>query len=137
MTPERFRTLLEACGAEFRRWPEAEREAGRRLAQRTPELGALLFEAARLDGWLDAHAVADPPPALAARIVSGAPGHQARRAWQWLWPGAGLAGIGLAGSLAGAFAVSIALRAPGAASVPDWVERGSAFSELSPDWSEE
>jgi len=136
MTPERFRTLLDAYGAEFRRWPADEREAARSLAQQAPELHALMADSARLDDWLDDHVVTAADTYLVERIATGAPA-PARQPRYWLWPGAGLAGIGLAGGLAGAFAVSIALRATGPGLAPDWPERGTAFSELSADWSDE
>jgi hypothetical protein len=136
MTPERFRALLDAHGADFQRWPVAERADAEALARDTPALRALQVDAAGLDGWLDSHAVAGASPALLARIAAGAPRGKLRGVPSWLWPGAGLAGVGLAGSLAGALAVSVALRAAPSAT-PDWVERGTAFGELSADWSEE
>jgi hypothetical protein len=101
---------------------------------------------ARLDEWLDAYAVSIAPgDPLVARIVASAAlaaggtpaAPPAVPRWRWLWPGAGLAGIGLAGSLAGALAVSVTLGAANPRAVPDWPERLSAFSEPSPDWSEE
>ena len=36
MTPERFRALLDSCGADLRRWPEAERDAARALLASDP-----------------------------------------------------------------------------------------------------
>lgn len=137
MTPERFRTLLDSYGADLRRWPQAERESARALsAQDLPELRQALIEAARLDGWLDDHAAPVPDAAQMRRAIAGAPAAATRPQRAWLWRGAGLAGIGLAGSLAGAFAMSFALRSstpPGL----DWPERATAFTEASPDWSTE
>lgn len=67
----RFEHLLEAYGADFRRWPEQEREAGARLAARHPDLHAL---AQALDASLDL--VGDETPfsdLLARRILMKAP----------------------------------------------------------------
>ncbi|MEP6790549.1 MAG: hypothetical protein ABI907_04215 [Ramlibacter sp.] len=146
MTPERFRTLLEAYGTDFQRWPQAERESARVLAtQSLPELREQTANAALLDGWLNSHTLTAADETLARRIAATAPVApitQATPWWRlswgmpWLWPGAGLAGIGLAGTLAGAFVVSVALRGAGP-NAGDWPERGTAFSELSADWSEE
>ena len=36
MTPERFLALLDSCGADLGRWPEAERDAARALLERGP-----------------------------------------------------------------------------------------------------
>jgi hypothetical protein len=140
MTPERFRTLLQAYGAGLQRWPDAERAAARTLAQqRAPELQPLLDEAALLDHWLDSHTVPPPDAALLDRVVAGAAesGRSARRGRRsWWWLGVGLAGIGLAGSLVGALVVSIALRSITPSAV-DGPERATAFSALPADWSEE
>ena len=42
MTPERFEHLADAYGGDLRRWPEAEREAARRLLDNRPDLAARL-----------------------------------------------------------------------------------------------
>src|SRR5260221_14201847 len=103
MTPARFSQLLEAYGADFRRWPETERASAHALvAQGSPELRRQLAEATQLDGLLDSHTVAAPEMQLVERIAAGMaqPGSTApgARRWRtrWLWPGASLAGIGLA-----------------------------------------
>ena len=95
---------------------------------------------AQLDDWLATAHVAPPGDDLVRRIVASAPSAPSTPWWRTalLWPGAsiaGLAGIGLAGSVAGAFAVSIAIGAtmPGA----DPSERATAFSAIPADWSEE
>lgn len=138
MTPDRFRFLLDAYGAGFENWPQAERESARALAAAAPELRAELVDAAQLDAWLDGHAVAEPDAALMQRVLAGAPGRPKRARWSgwshWLLPGAGLAGIGLVGTLAGAMAVSIALRTMTPRLDGDWIERGSAFSRDLPYW---
>jgi hypothetical protein len=70
------------------------------------------------------------PRRRSARLGAGWPG----RAW---WPRFGLTITGLAGALAGAFVVSVALRqAPPAAAV-DWQTRGTAFGEIATDGSDE
>ena len=146
MTPERFLVLLDAYGADLRRWPESERAPARALVEQDlPELRRRLAEAAALDGWLDAHEVAAPQDALARRVIAGATtsglppaaSRRPRRHRRWWWPGAGLVGAGLAGTLAGAFVVSLALR--GVVPPPDmeWLGRATAFSDPSADWSEE
>ena len=146
MTPERFCTLLDAYGTDFHRWPKAERGPARALiAQSMPELRQRLAEAALLVVWLDNYTVAMADDALTRRIVDSAGARKLTSAvpgwpqWQvhWLWPGASLAGVGLAGMLVGALAVSIALRGAAHPSAVDWSERGTAFSEPSPDWSEQ
>ena len=160
MTPERFCALVDACGADFNRWPEAEREAGRALAATgSRELDERLKAAALIDGWLDSHVVAEPDAALVARIAAratGASGASAdetpagtarnpptprARQWPlWLWPGIGFAGIGIAGTLAGALGVSAILQlvpASAPTATMDFPERVTAFSELPADWSEE
>ncbi len=143
MTPERFRSLLDACGADLRRWPEAERDAARVLLSRDAGSRAAQGEAAMLDRDLDAHWIAAPAAALIEGIVAAAPAFlpgAPASAWRRLpafWPRAGWALTGVAGALAGAVVVSIALGDGGAAAATDWQKRGTAFSERAADWSEE
>ncbi|GAB7537545.1 hypothetical protein AB4851_06975 [Burkholderia sp. 22PA0099] len=111
MTPERFRIIVEAYGADSRRWPDAERDAARAWAgTHREQAGALLAEAAELDGWLVGDTIAPASSALIERIVGTAPA--ARRPWTrgrlW-WSGAAVVGIGAAGALAGALTMSAAL----------------------------
>ena len=100
----------------------------------------------RLDAWLASDRIDAPSDELTRRIMASAPlaASKARMNepwWRttWLWPGAGLAGVGLAGTFAGAFAVSIAIGAmsTGAAPSLDAVERATAFSAVPADWSDE
>jgi hypothetical protein len=144
MTPERFRALLDAYGADPRRWPEAERDAARAFA--ATDAAALRVgrdAAAMLDRGLDAHEVAGADAALIERIVAmgpstiRAPRAAPARPRQWLWPRAGWALTGLAGALAGALVVSVALGERSAAAAIDWQRPGTAFTERSADWSDE
>jgi hypothetical protein len=65
--------------------------------------------AATLDGLLDRHRVAAPSSALIGLILSSSPqpGLLWSRAKLW-WSGFGLAGVGLAGAVTGALALSLA-----------------------------
>ncbi|EMN1925675.1 hypothetical protein RVV18_000018 [Burkholderia ambifaria] len=109
MTPERFRTIVAAYGSDARRWPQDERAAAEAWAQAHPrDALAALDDAAELDAWLMQDTVAPPAPALVERIVASAPAPQrARRRGKVWWSGAAFAGVGLAGALAGAVAVSM------------------------------
>lgn len=109
MTPERFRTIVAAYGSDARRWPRDERAAAEAWAQAHPhDALEALDDAAELDAWLMRDTVAPPVPALVERIVASAPAPQrARRRGTVWWSGAAFAGVGLAGALAGAVAVSM------------------------------
>ncbi|RQR38072.1 hypothetical protein DIE23_03950 [Burkholderia sp. Bp9143] len=109
MTPERFRTIVAAYGSDARRWPQDERAAAEAWAQAHPrDALEALDDAAELDAWLMRDTVAPPAPALVERIVASAPAPQrARRRGKVWWSGAAFAGVGLAGALAGAVAVSM------------------------------
>ncbi|WP_175852864.1 hypothetical protein [Burkholderia anthina] len=109
MTPERFRTIVAAYGSDARRWPHDERAAAETWAQAHPrDALEALDDAAELDAWLAQDTVAPPAPALVERIVATAPAPQrARRRGNVWWSGAAFAGVGLAGALAGAVAVSM------------------------------
>jgi hypothetical protein len=145
VTPEHFSKLLAAYGADIGRWPEAERDVARAMVVRDPaELRAQLSDARQLDAWLSSEIVEQPDAVLEERIVATAPirtdlppAKPQRRRMRWLWPGAGLVGAGLAGSLTGAFVVSIALHSAGAASQVDWPERASAFGSAFTEWGDE
>ena len=109
MTPERFRTIVAAYGSDARRWPQDERAAAEAWAHAHPrDALEALDDAADLDAWLAQDTVAPPAPALVERIVATAPAPQrARRRCNVWWSGAAFAGVGLAGALAGAVAVSM------------------------------
>jgi hypothetical protein len=141
MTPDRFRVLLDSCGADLRRWPAAERDAARALLASDPAaLRAAHAEAALLDRDLDAHEVAAPAAALIDRIAGAAAAAGRTRSW-WrvepFWPRAGWALTGVAGAVAGALVVSVALGDSYPAAATDWQKRGTAFTDRAADWSEE
>jgi anti-sigma factor RsiW len=90
MKPSRFHHLLQAFGAELRRWPADERAAAQRLMQVDPTCRAACTEAARLDALL-AEDAASPLPsgeeeAIAARlqreVMAAIPGRP-RRSSAW------------------------------------------------------
>jgi hypothetical protein len=79
MDRERFEHLLDAYGADFRRWPSETRAAAAAFAAQDPEAAALLSEARSLDRVLDtAREAGAPSPGLAARILAQAPRAAAR-----------------------------------------------------------
>lgn len=112
MTIERFAALLDAYGANSRRWPAIEREAAQSLIAADPRARALLAETEALDAVLDADPAPHVSPELRARVLAAAPTpSQARRwalaAWARLWaPGAGLAAAAVAGVMFGAVLAS-------------------------------
>lgn len=97
MTPERFAALAAAYGGSIDRWPEAERRAARAYLADHPEAGTMLDVEATLDSSLALWTVPGPGAALAGRIAASATkgGKTVLRVPLWL------AGIGLAGALAG------------------------------------
>lgn len=149
MTPERFHTLVETYGADARRWPERERAEAEVWADlHREQADAWLAEAAELDEWLARDRVAAPARALVERIVAGAPRPRVASAvlggfiGGW-WPGAAFAGAGLAGGVAGAFAVSLLLFGSLSGGVSDRVSSGrsdpgyltTSFGRTGSDWS--
>ncbi|CAG4887886.1 hypothetical protein [Paraburkholderia saeva] len=139
MTPERFHTIVDAYGADPRRWPDDEREAATAWAALHPHEGdAVLAASADIDAWLDSQTVAPPDYALQQCVVASAPARRPlrihRRMW---WSGAAIAGVGLAGGLAGAFAVSFFLVTgePPPAHELSWLT--TSFGGSSADWSGE
>jgi len=112
MTPQRFAQIVDAYGADPRRWPEGERASACAFAAACPhEAQPRLDAAAALDACLAADTVEAPGRALQRRIVASA--HVPTRGWatgarstRWWLPGAALAGAGVAGLVAGAMAMS-------------------------------
>ncbi|CAG4901724.1 hypothetical protein [Paraburkholderia saeva] len=139
MTPERFHTIVDAYGADPRRWPDEEREAATAWAAlHRHQADAVLAASADIDAWLDSQTVAPPDYALQQCVVASAPARRPlrihRRMW---WSGAAIAGVGLAGGLAGAFAVSFFLVTgePPPAHELSWLT--TSFGGSSADWSGE
>jgi len=150
MTPERFHTLVEAWGADPRRWPERERADALAWARaHRAEADATLEAALELDAWLARDRVAPPSRVLIEQIVASAPvpvptraktPSNRRRFW---WSGAAFAGVGLAGALAGALAMSLMLPgnpAPAAYGTFEAHESsylGTSFGGSGADWGDE
>ena len=107
MDAGRFAALAESHGSHLQHWPAAERAAATAFAS-SPEGEAILQAAAQLDSMLDRYAVPPPSADLHARIVAAGTAGLAprRRARRW-WLGLGLAGVGLAGALAGTLAIAM------------------------------
>jgi hypothetical protein len=110
MTSERFLALVDAWGADARRWPEAERAAARAFAAANPGIALpALAEADAADALLHASRVASPSMMLRDRVIASAAGAglKARREGRrWLDRlsiafGAGWAAAACAGVAAG------------------------------------
>jgi hypothetical protein len=139
MTPERFQTIVEAYGADPRRWPEQERAAAEAWAAlHRDEAQTMLSGSAGLDAWLGSHSVAPPDRELEQRIVASGPKPRAPRLRRMVWwSGAAVAGVGLAGGLAGAFVVSFFVLTGAASPVHELSYLTTAFGGSSADWSGE
>lgn len=113
MNLERFRQIVDAYGADPKRWPAEEGGAAQAFAAENPKLcRPVLDEAGKLDVWLATDKTEPAGPALTARIVASAPmDRMARPGRRFIWSGLGFAGIGFAGALAGALAVAVLLPA--------------------------
>ncbi len=75
MNAERFSQLVEAYGADARRWPLAEREAAEAFRKTRPEEAArLLAEAEAVDALLDAAPRPVVSAALRERVLAAAAG---------------------------------------------------------------
>lgn len=73
MDRERFEVLLDAYGADFRRWPADARAAGEAFAAANADAAGLWREAQALDRALNLAADAPDTGALASRILATAP----------------------------------------------------------------
>ncbi|MFM0142904.1 hypothetical protein [Paraburkholderia sp. RL18-085-BIA-A] len=138
MTPERFHQIVQAYGADPRRWPLQERAAAEAWASsHRAEADAVLSDAASIDAWLAADNIDPPGMALQQRIVERAPLRRPaarRRLW---WSGAAVAGVGLLGGVAGAFAVSFFVLTENALPLHESSYLTSSFGGTSADWSGE
>jgi alkanesulfonate monooxygenase SsuD/methylene tetrahydromethanopterin reductase-like flavin-dependent oxidoreductase (luciferase family) len=101
MTPERRQQLLDAYGADVRRWP---------LSERTDALPTQVDD---LDALLDAWAAPEVSPALRARVLASAPRPRSAQFWRpWIAAlSASLAAACAAGIMFGVFLAQPALRA--------------------------
>ena len=103
MNRDRFLEIVEAYGAEPRRWPAHERAAALAYREADSEAAAVFTQAAALDAVLDESRPIAPSAALRGRVAAGAP--RPRRApprLGWWAPGAGLVAAGVAGLMFGA-----------------------------------
>lgn len=108
MDARRFESLLDAYGAEPRRWPADERRAAEAFVA-TAAGRVSLAAHLELDHWLDTSKRPQPSTALREAVLARAPRPgfwNAAAAWlgparAWA-PGAGLVAAGLAGVLFGA-----------------------------------
>lgn len=107
MDAGRFAALADAYGGALHRWPPAEQAAAVLFAE-TEQGRAILRRAGRLDAMLDRHRVEAPGAALHRAVVARAATEvrQERRRRFW-WLGFGLAGVGLAGAVAGLALVTV------------------------------
>ncbi|MFM0204991.1 hypothetical protein PQR53_34805 [Paraburkholderia fungorum] len=139
MTPERFHQIVEAYGADPHRWPQQERAAAERwAAAHRVEADTALADAVSLDAWLSADKLEPPGMALQQRIIGSAPVRRPsspRR--RWWWSGAAVAGVGLLGGAAGAFAVSFFVVTGTVPQVHESSYLTSSFGGSPADWSGE
>lgn len=129
MDAQRFQTLVDAYGAEPRRWPARERAEAEVFARTAG--GQAVLEAERaLDDELDAWAAPAPSHALRSRVLAAAPQPRSSMSfagrWTPLWaPGAGLVAAGLAGVLFGAVLSGPANTAGDTSAESLWAEAGA------------
>jgi hypothetical protein len=129
MSRERFETILDAYGADPRRWPGGERAGAQAFAAADAGAPALLAAAADLDGLILGGGPAPAGDRLREAIIASARIRPIRRRTLW-WAGAGL-GAALAGAAAGALTVGVL--APGIGgelSIDQAAGASTAFSDL-------
>lgn len=101
---QRLRELIEAYGAQPRRWPERERDAALRLLDDSPQARQWLARARATDALLDGVGAVPAPVALRERLLARTPQRRGLRATlTGLWHDLGgwqLAGPALAAGLA-------------------------------------
>ena len=101
MDEARFAELVEAYGAEARRWPDAERARALRYLVANPAARARRLDEGDLDALLDAWLIDEPSAALGARAMAARPRPRLRPGAVWL-SGVGLAAACVLGLLVGA-----------------------------------
>ncbi len=79
MDLKRFEEIVDAYGAEPRRWPEGERRAAEAFATGREEARAILFAARQMDVALESAVQPIPSAALRERILAAAPKRRMRR----------------------------------------------------------
>jgi len=148
MTPERFRHLTNAYGANRERWPETERaDAEALLAQGDPHVRAALEQARALDRILAMHAVAPPSAALRRQIAASGPTSLSLWSWDrfpWWVSGAGLLSVAVMGIAAGVLTISLAASPQASTTMAtttspsffDESDAGTGFDAINNDWSE-
>ena len=72
MNHARFSELLDAYGADLKRWPAAERGPAQALLEASPEATTLRQQAALLDDALDQYTLAPPAAALRQSLLRAA-----------------------------------------------------------------
>lgn len=136
MNIERFRTLVEAYGADPARWPEAERAAALLFAEQSAEAREALQEAAAFDRLLDTAESQAATRALEDRILATFSERTVKQRAPWFtlrW----IPAAAVACSLALGLAVGAAL--PGLAGVSDAAAIDPALIALSggdADWAD-
>lgn len=118
MTLARLRQILDAYGADSRRWPESERAAALTLIADSPEAGASRAQAAALDALLDGSAAPAPSPELMAEILAAAEPSSWRRRAAEIWPFGPIWQPASAMAMAAALGLAIGAVAPGSV-LPD------------------
>ncbi len=107
---ERFRTFVEAYGANLERWPlEARRVAERALGTR--EAQAWLAEQSPIDAWLDQAPELAPSAALLRRVAE-IPARHARSPAGSAWPFGRLWHVVAAAAAAAIMGITVGLSAP-------------------------
>ncbi len=113
MNTEQFISLIEAYGADIKRWPEVhQQQASKVIALNLAEVNLALEQARALDEIFSSHKITPSERALFETIVASAHKENNTSFWQRLringWIGiSSIVGTGLAGAVAGALFVSI------------------------------
>ncbi len=84
MSLERFAVIVDAYGADPRRWPAAERDAAQAFAAADAQAAVLLAEALALDAGLDALPIPEPASAALRRAAMPLPVTARSSRWQEL-----------------------------------------------------
>lgn len=84
MNLERFAVIVDAYGADPRRWPAAERDAAQAFATTDARASVLLAEALALDAGLDALPIPEPASAALRRAAMPLPITARSSRWQEL-----------------------------------------------------